>query len=68
MENSPLLIDFKSVCALLSIGQTHFFNLREAGKFPIRPIRLGRAVRYDRRQVEQWIGAGCPANWEGGRK
>lgn len=63
----PLLVDFKTVCQLLSISRQHFFNLRDRGEFPIRPIRLGRSVRYDRRQVERWIENGCRPDRRAGR-
>lgn len=66
MQTEPLLIDSKAICSLLGIGQSLFFDLKASGKFPIRPVRLGRAVRYDRKAVEKWVAAGCPANWNGG--
>lgn len=62
-----LLIDYRAVCSMLSIGSHHFFTMRQTGRFPIKPIRLGRSVRYNRRQVESWISDGCPANWKAGR-
>lgn len=68
MKTEPLLIDYKAVCRMLGIGQTLFYDLRASGKFPIRPVRLGRAVRYNLREVERWIEAGCPAQWKGGSR
>ena len=68
MNDESLLISYKEICAMLGIGQTLFFDLRSAGKFPIEPVRLGRCVRYDRRKVERWVAAGCPAKWHGGAK
>lgn len=67
--NDPdaVLIDYRTVCTLLSIGTNHFFHLRQTGRFPIKPIRLGRSVRYDRRQVLRWIDGGCSPHWRAER-
>lgn len=61
----PLLLTYRDVCQILNIGKNSFFTMRQTGRFPIQPIRLGGSVRYDRRQVERWIDAGCPVNWKG---
>ncbi|MCI0498464.1 MAG: helix-turn-helix domain-containing protein [Planctomycetales bacterium] len=58
-----LLIDYQAICRMLGIGSNHFFGMRQTGRFPIKSIRLGRSVRYNRRQVEAWIEAGCPVDW-----
>lgn len=67
MNIDPLLISYRDVCRMLSIGKNAFFTMRQSGRFPIRPIRLGGSVRYPRREVERWIEAGCPAQWKGVR-
>ena len=67
-NETPPLIDYKVVCRMLSIGKSAFFAMRQSGRFPIRQIRLNGAVRYDRRLIEKWIDAGCPANWKGDRR
>ena len=58
-----LLVSYKDVCKMLSVSTNHFFGLRETGRFPVRPIRLGRSVRYNRHQVEDWIASGCSQGW-----
>ena len=63
MTDKALLISYRDVCEMLSIGRNAFFTMRQSGRFPIKPIRLGGSVRYPRREVEQWIEAGCPAQW-----
>jgi len=63
MPPEPLLIDYKVVCRMLSIGKSAFFEMRQSGRFPVAPIKLGGSTRYDRRQVLAWIDAGCPADW-----
>ncbi len=65
---TPLLIDYKAVCSMLGIGRNLFFTMRQSGRFPIPAIRLNGAVRYNRREVEKWIDAGCPVDWKGGER
>ena len=64
--SEALLISYRDVCRMLSIGKNAFFTMRQSGRFPIKAIRLGGSVRYNRREVERWIEAGCPAQWKGG--
>ncbi len=59
----PLLLTYRDICALLHIGKSAFFRLRQEGRFPVRPIRLHGAVRYKREDVIQWISAECPVDW-----
>jgi predicted DNA-binding transcriptional regulator AlpA len=58
--DAPILLDARGVCARLSIGLSHFHALKSDGRFPLTPIRLGRAVRWDLRDVAAWIDAKCP--------
>ena len=59
LPHDAILVDYKAICRMTSISPSHFFEMRATGRFPIRPIRLGRSVRYDRRSVERWISDGC---------
>lgn len=58
-----LLIDYKAICVMLSISVNHFYELFAAGRVPLKKIRLGRSVRYNRRHVEAWIEGGCSPAW-----
>jgi predicted DNA-binding transcriptional regulator AlpA len=62
-DERQLLIDYKTICQMLGIGRNLFFELKASGRFPIPAIRLGGAVRYDKRQVLKWIDCGCPTSW-----
>jgi hypothetical protein len=57
-----LLIDGPDLARIsrISLGTIH--ALRRAGKLPLRVIHLARCVRFDRREAEAWIGAGCPGD------
>ncbi|HPD48323.1 MAG TPA: hypothetical protein P5279_13255 [Anaerohalosphaeraceae bacterium] len=61
------LLDNRLLAEMLCVSQSQLFALRQAGRVPLKPIRLGGSVRYDRRQAEQWIEAGCPVDWRAGR-
>jgi len=70
------LLDARAAAALLSISARHLIRLADAGDAPA-PRRLGRSVRWSRRELLDWTAAGCPsprrtgwtfaANAEGGR-
>ena len=76
-EHSAELLDAKAAGALLSVSARHLFRLVDSGDAPA-PRRLGRAVRWSRRELLAWLDAGCPsprktgwkfnASAEGGRK
>jgi len=61
----PLLIDLREAARLSGISLSTFLRLERTGRVGPRPIRLGRLVRIDRRELERWIAAGCPsrADW-----
>jgi prophage regulatory protein len=59
-----------AVCArelaeMLGISLRQTWRLSSAGKLP-KPIRLGGSVRWNRQEVMDWFGAGCPDRqaWE----
>jgi len=58
---TALLIDGAEVCARVSIGKSTLHKMIRAGKFPLQPVRLGRAVRYSAADLSAWVSAGCPA-------
>jgi len=60
----PLLLTYRDICAMLHIGKSAFFRLRQEGRFPVRPIRLHGAVRYIKSDVVNWIQNGCKPDWK----
>lgn len=50
---------------LIGVSLSHFYQLHKTGRLPL-PIRLGRAVRWLRPELEQWLTAGAPSRsrWE----
>lgn len=63
---APLLITSKEFMQLLGISQAAFFRLRAGGRIGPRSIKLGRSIRWDSAEVQEWIAAKCPNSrvWE----
>ena len=59
--NNALLLDAAGVCAKLSIGLSHFHNLRRAGRMPLEAVRLGKSVRFRASELDAWVAAGAPS-------
>jgi predicted DNA-binding transcriptional regulator AlpA len=57
---NALLLSAQDVCDRLRIGLSHLHAMKRCGKFPLQPIRLGRAVRFRADELAAWIAAGCP--------
>jgi excisionase family DNA binding protein len=58
-----LLLTIQDVARLLQCSDRHIGNLRKEGHIP-PPVKLGTAVRWPRRVIEDWIQAGCPETAE----
>jgi excisionase family DNA binding protein len=54
----PLLIDAAECARLLGIGLSLFYALKSSGRLPA-PVRLGRAVRWNRETLIAWCNSGC---------
>ena len=56
----PLLLSAKDSAKLLGIGRTLFYSMHSSGRLGPLPIRLGRRVLWNRRELEAWVEAGRP--------
>jgi len=61
IHTDAILIDGPELARLTSTSVSTIHAMRRAGKLPLKIIRLARCVRFERREVERWIAAGCPA-------
>jgi len=59
----PLLLSASDAARLLGIGERHFHALNSTGRVPL-PVELGRRRLWRRRELENWVDAGCPAREE----
>jgi excisionase family DNA binding protein len=64
----PIAISARELAELLNVSLRQVWRLNSAGKLP-KPIRLGGSVRWNRQEVMDWFGAGCPDRqaWEATR-
>ena len=70
-ELDRLALPAAEVAKLLGISERHVWALNSSGRLP-RPVRLGRAVRWNLAELCAWLDANCPersrweAMWNGG--
>ncbi len=59
------LLNARQVADLLSVGVSHIHSMRSSGQIPLA-IRLGGSVRWNKRELLDWIQEGCPPlqKWE----
>ncbi len=62
---AKLTLTADEVAGVLGISRALVWKLHSSGRLP-RPVRFGRAVRWDRRSLEAWLAAGAPPRdrWE----
>ncbi|MGE0534951.1 MAG: helix-turn-helix transcriptional regulator [Pirellulales bacterium] len=48
----------REVGRLCAISAPHIYRLCDAGKMP-RPLKVGRANRWNRAAIVAWIASGC---------
>ncbi|MDR1745523.1 MAG: helix-turn-helix domain-containing protein [Planctomycetota bacterium] len=58
-EGESALVDAKEAARLCCISESMLYKLNTAGKMPA-PVRLGSLLRWKRRELLEWIEAGCP--------
>ena len=60
-----LALPAAEVAELLGVSERHVWALNSSGRLP-RPLRFGRSVRWNVRELQAWIDAGAPARseWE----
>lgn len=64
-ETECLALPAAHVAKLLGISERHLWALNSSGWLP-RPVRFGRAVRWNRAELQAWLDAGAPerSTWE----
>lgn len=59
--DDQLLITADKAAHILGIGRSLFYEMNSSGRLGPMGIRLGRAVRWRRHELEEWVSAGCPS-------
>lgn len=64
-SSERLAIPAMEAAKLLGISERHLWALSTSARLP-RPIRLGRSVRWNRAELQEWLAAGAPPRdrWE----
>lgn len=64
-EVIPLAYTADDLATLLRCSKRHILAMSASGRLP-RPFRLGRAVRWEAREISAWVAAGAPRRdrWE----
>lgn len=64
-DEEQLTLTATEVASRLGISRAHVWKLLSLGRLPA-PVRLGRAVRWDKRVIDAWLAAGAPSAtvWE----
>lgn len=58
-QEVPSLISLATFSQLMGISKRSLQRLLTQGKLPT-PVRLGRCLRWVRKEVDAWIAAKCP--------
>jgi excisionase family DNA binding protein len=61
-EGGSPLADAEEAARVCSISESMLYKLNAAGKMPA-PVRIGSLLRWKRRELLEWIEAGCPEDW-----
>jgi excisionase family DNA binding protein len=57
--SEQLLLSQTELARLLDLSIRTISRMNASGKIP-KPVRVGRSVRWRRKEIEEWIAAGCP--------
>lgn len=66
---SQRLLRDRDVARILGISRSLVHKRHRMGQLP-KPVRIGRALRWDERELQRWLDAGLPerGRWEAMKK
>ena len=64
VTTQPDLLTVAGFAALLQVSTRQIYLMEGDGRLGPERVQIGRAVRFRRREVEDWIAAGCPSREE----
>jgi excisionase family DNA binding protein len=65
--SEPVLLTVKEVAEMLGLSERTVYRLADVGKMP-RPVKIGAAVRWRKKELDTWIEEGCPASQRKAKK
>lgn len=68
-SEQPLTVTAREAARLLGISERHLWTMLHDGRLGPQPMRFGRAVRWNRAEIEAWLSAGAPSrdDWQSSR-
>jgi len=60
----PILVPADVAASMLGMSRSFFYENLSSGRIPIRPIHFGRKTLFSVRDLESFVNAGCPVDWE----
>jgi predicted DNA-binding transcriptional regulator AlpA len=57
----PLAVDFEGLALLLSLSRRKCEQMNVSGALGPKPVRFGRAVRFNVQEISDWLDAGAPS-------
>jgi excisionase family DNA binding protein len=65
--SEPVLLTVKEVAEMLGLSERTVYRLADVAKMP-RPVKIGAAVRWRKKELDTWIEDGCPASQRKAKK
>jgi len=59
----PVLLAVSDVAHILNCSPRHIYRMAGSGRMP-KPVKLGALVRWNRREVVEWLSLGCPSPYQ----
>ncbi|MHC4230230.1 MAG: helix-turn-helix transcriptional regulator [Planctomycetota bacterium] len=56
-----LLLSTTDAAKLIGVGRTHFYAMHSSGRLGPLPVRLGKRTLWNKAELEDWVGGGCPS-------
>ncbi len=57
---AQMLLNYRQTAEFLGISVNHLIRLNNAEKIPA-PIRMGKSIRFNQQELQNWINAGGPS-------
>ncbi len=57
---AQMLLTYRQAAEFLGISVNHLIRLNHAEKIPA-PIRMGKSIRFNQQELQNWINAGGPS-------
>ena len=63
VSEPEILLSSREAAKLLDISERTLWGFAKSGRI-LKPIRIGKSVRWNAHELRRWADAGCPSNEE----